>query len=142
MSNKAKVSDASMSLLKVLTSSMGGTGVDNKGKTITLENNLIVKGVGDLTITTSGPLDLNITDLTEKITTNSSKIASNTSDIATNRANITSNTNAIVENTANITTHSTSKCTSLATGRPGSGSSMHPRTRNSCPPPKVDWISN
>ena len=52
-SQNARFSDSASNLTTILTSSKGGTGVNNNGKTITLGNNIITKGIGDLTITTT-----------------------------------------------------------------------------------------
>jgi hypothetical protein len=49
----SKFSDSSYTITSILSSAKGGTGVDNKDKTLSLGNNLITKGVGNLTITTT-----------------------------------------------------------------------------------------
>jgi hypothetical protein len=49
----AKFSDSASTINSILPGSKGGTGINNNGKTITLGNNIITKGVGDLTITTT-----------------------------------------------------------------------------------------
>ncbi|MFN5986763.1 MAG: hypothetical protein ACK42B_07745, partial [Chitinophagaceae bacterium] len=59
-SNKAKVAEGSMKLLTILPAEMGGTGVDNKGKTISLDKNLAIKGTGDLTISTQGASNITV----------------------------------------------------------------------------------
>ena len=50
----AKFADSAITINSILPGSKGGTGVNNAGKTITLGNNIITKGIGDLTITTTG----------------------------------------------------------------------------------------
>jgi len=49
----AKFADSAITINSILPGSKGGTGVNNNGKTITLGNNIITKGTGDLTITTT-----------------------------------------------------------------------------------------
>jgi hypothetical protein len=49
----SKYADSSATITSILPGSKGGTGVANTGKTITVANNLITRGVGDLTITTT-----------------------------------------------------------------------------------------
>ena len=49
----AKFSDSASTINSILPGSKGGTGINNNGKTITLGNNIITKGIGDLTITTT-----------------------------------------------------------------------------------------
>ena len=51
---KSTVADSAMSISTIVPGSKGGTGVNNDGKTITLAQNLNFKGVGDITITTTG----------------------------------------------------------------------------------------
>ncbi len=52
-SNSSIFSDSASTISGILSSNKGGTGVNNNGKTITIANNIITKGVGDLTITTT-----------------------------------------------------------------------------------------
>jgi len=52
-SETSKYADSSGTIASILPGAKGGTGVANTGKTITVANNLITKGVGDLTITTT-----------------------------------------------------------------------------------------
>ena len=52
-SNNAIFSDSATTITGILTSNKGGTGVNNNGKTITIANNIVTKGVGELTITTT-----------------------------------------------------------------------------------------
>jgi hypothetical protein len=52
-SNNSIFSDSASTITGILSSNKGGTGVNNNGKTITIANNIITKGVGDLTITTT-----------------------------------------------------------------------------------------
>jgi hypothetical protein len=52
-SYKAKFSDSALTINSILPGSKGGTGINNNDKTITLGNNIITKGIGDLTITTT-----------------------------------------------------------------------------------------
>ena len=52
-SNNAIFSDSASTITGILTSNKGGTGVNNNGKTITIANNIITKGIGDLTINTT-----------------------------------------------------------------------------------------
>jgi hypothetical protein len=68
-SNKAKVAEGSMKLLTILPAEMGGTGVNNNGKTITLDKNLAIKGTGDLTISTQGVSTITIPAYSGTITT-------------------------------------------------------------------------
>jgi hypothetical protein len=49
----SKFSDSATTINSILPGSKGGTGINNNGKTITLGNNIITKGIGDLTITTT-----------------------------------------------------------------------------------------
>jgi hypothetical protein len=49
----AKFSDSAFTINSILPGAKGGTGINNNGKTITLGNNIITKGIGDLTITTT-----------------------------------------------------------------------------------------
>ena len=51
---KSSVADSALSISTIVPGSKGGTGVNNDGKTITLAQNLNFKGVGDITITTTG----------------------------------------------------------------------------------------
>jgi hypothetical protein len=57
-SETSKFSDSSGTISSILPGSKGGTGVANSDKTITIANNLITKGVGDLTITTTAASNL------------------------------------------------------------------------------------
>jgi hypothetical protein len=51
---KARVADSALSIGSVIIpSEKGGTGLNNNGKTISIANNIITKGIGDLTITTT-----------------------------------------------------------------------------------------
>ena len=52
-SETSKYADSAGTISSILPGSKGGTGVANTGKTITIANNLITKGIGDLTITTT-----------------------------------------------------------------------------------------
>ena len=52
-SNNAIFSDSASTITGILVSNKGGTGINNNGKTITIANNIITKGIGDLTITTT-----------------------------------------------------------------------------------------
>jgi hypothetical protein len=52
-SETSKYADSAGTISSILPGSKGGTGVANMGKTITIANNLITKGIGDLTITTT-----------------------------------------------------------------------------------------
>jgi hypothetical protein len=52
-SEASKYADSATTITSILPGSKGGTGVANTGKTITIANNLITKGIGDLTITTT-----------------------------------------------------------------------------------------
>ena len=52
-SETSKYADSAGTISSILPGSKGGTGVANTGKTITIANNVITKGVGDLTITTT-----------------------------------------------------------------------------------------
>ena len=54
----ARFSDSTGTITSILPSVKGGTGVNNNGKTITLANNIITKGIGDLTITTTAASNL------------------------------------------------------------------------------------
>ena len=49
----SKFADSSLTINSILPGSKGGTGINNNGKSITLGNNIITKGIGDLTITTT-----------------------------------------------------------------------------------------
>ena len=49
----SRFSDSTLTITTILPGSKGGTGVDNNGKTITIANSIITKGIGDLTITTT-----------------------------------------------------------------------------------------
>ena len=53
VAGRAAVADSSLSIGTIVPSIKGGTGVNNNGKTITIANNIITKGIGDLTITTT-----------------------------------------------------------------------------------------
>ena len=50
---RSLVADSATTISSILPSTKGGTGINNNGKTITIANNLITKGIGDLTITTT-----------------------------------------------------------------------------------------
>jgi hypothetical protein len=52
-SETSKYADSSGTISSILPGAKGGTGVANTGKTITVANNLITRGIGDLTITTT-----------------------------------------------------------------------------------------
>jgi hypothetical protein len=52
-SETSKYADSSGTIASILPGAKGGTGVANTGKTITVANNVITKGIGDLTITTT-----------------------------------------------------------------------------------------
>ena len=45
--------DSAATISSILPSTKGGTGLNNNGKTISIANNIITKGIGDLTITTT-----------------------------------------------------------------------------------------
>jgi hypothetical protein len=49
----SKYADSAGTISSILPGSKGGTGVANTGKTITVANNVITRGIGDLTITTT-----------------------------------------------------------------------------------------
>jgi hypothetical protein len=51
--SKSSYADSTATITNILPGEKGGTGINNKGKTITLGNNIITKGIGDLTITTT-----------------------------------------------------------------------------------------
>ena len=51
--NKSNYADSTSTITNILPGEKGGTGINNKGKTITLGNNITTRGVGDLTITTT-----------------------------------------------------------------------------------------
>ena len=53
VAGRASVADSTLSIGTIVPSIKGGTGVNNNGKTITIANNIITKGIGDLTITTT-----------------------------------------------------------------------------------------
>ena len=59
-SSKATVADSAMSISTIVPGSKGGTGVNNDGKTITLGQNLTFKGIGDITITTTGVSNISL----------------------------------------------------------------------------------
>jgi hypothetical protein len=50
----ANFADSATTITTILPSTKGGTGINNNGKNITIANNLTTKGIGDLTITTTG----------------------------------------------------------------------------------------
>jgi len=54
----ARFSDSTGTITSILPSTKGGTGVNNNGNTISLANNIITKGIGDLTITTTAASNL------------------------------------------------------------------------------------
>jgi len=52
--SRSKVADSALAIGSIIVpSEKGGTGFNNNGKTISIANNIITKGVGDLTITTT-----------------------------------------------------------------------------------------
>jgi hypothetical protein len=53
VSGRSAIADSALTIGTIVPSNKGGTGVNNNGKTITIANNIITKGVGDLTITTT-----------------------------------------------------------------------------------------
>ena len=57
---KSSVADSALSISTVVPGSKGGTGVNNDGKTITLGQNLTFKGIGDITITTTGASNVSL----------------------------------------------------------------------------------
>ena len=57
---KSSVADSALSISTIVPGSKGGTGVNNDGKTITLAQNLSFKGVGDITITTTGASNISL----------------------------------------------------------------------------------
>ena len=57
---KSSVADSALSISTIVPGSKGGTGVNNDGKTITLAQNLNFKGVGDITITTTGASNISL----------------------------------------------------------------------------------
>ena len=59
-SSKATIADSAMSISTIVPGSKGGTGVNNDGKTITLGQNLTFKGIGDITITTTGVSNISL----------------------------------------------------------------------------------
>lgn len=58
--SRSLVADSAMSISTIVPGSKGGTGVNNDGKTITLAQNLNFKGVGDITITTTGASNVSL----------------------------------------------------------------------------------
>ena len=52
-SASSNTSESAVTLSAILSSNKGGTGINNNGKTISIANNIITKGIGDLTITTT-----------------------------------------------------------------------------------------
>ena len=56
--SRSTIADSAVSISSIVTSAKGGTGVNNGSNTITTNKNLLFKGVGDLTITTTGASDL------------------------------------------------------------------------------------
>ncbi len=58
--SRSLVADSAMSISTIVPGSKGGTGVNNDGKTITLAQSLNFKGVGDLTITTTGVSNISL----------------------------------------------------------------------------------
>mgnify|MGYP000252208733 CR=1 FL=1 len=59
-SSKSSVADSALSISTIVPGSKGGTGVNNEGKTITLGQNLTFKGIGDITITTTGASNVSL----------------------------------------------------------------------------------
>ncbi len=57
---KSTVADSALAISTIVPGSKGGTGVNNDGKTITLAQSLNFKGVGDLTITTTGASNISL----------------------------------------------------------------------------------
>jgi hypothetical protein len=53
VAGRAAIADSALTIGTIVPSIKGGTGVNNNGKTITIANNIITKGIGDLTITTT-----------------------------------------------------------------------------------------
>ncbi len=53
VAGRAAVADSALTIGTIVPSIKGGTGINNNGKTITIANNIITKGIGDLTITTT-----------------------------------------------------------------------------------------
>ncbi|MFM1963998.1 MAG: hypothetical protein RLZZ172_2843, partial [Bacteroidota bacterium] len=58
--SKSSVADSALSISTIVPGSKGGTGVNNDGKTITLGQNLTFKGIGDITITTTGASNVSL----------------------------------------------------------------------------------
>jgi len=58
--NRANIADSAQTISSLLPGSKGGTGVVNDGKTITLDKNFALKGLGNLTFNTSGTTILNL----------------------------------------------------------------------------------
>ncbi|MFM6994229.1 MAG: hypothetical protein ACKOWO_03825 [Sediminibacterium sp.] len=58
--SRSLVADSAMSISTIVPGSKGGTGVNNDGKTITLSQNLNFKGVGDISITTTGASNITL----------------------------------------------------------------------------------
>ena len=57
---KSSVADSALSISTIVPGSKGGTGINNDGKTISLAQNLNFKGVGDITITTTGASNISL----------------------------------------------------------------------------------
>jgi hypothetical protein len=53
VAGRSLASDSATTITTILPSTKGGTGINNNGKTITIANNIVTKGIGDLTITTT-----------------------------------------------------------------------------------------
>jgi hypothetical protein len=85
----AKFADSAITINSILPGSKGGTGVNNNGKTITLGNNIITKGIGDLTITTTAASNVIFpTSGTLATTKDISDLIKSDIDTITNRINL------------------------------------------------------
>ncbi|MFM6994232.1 MAG: hypothetical protein ACKOWO_03840 [Sediminibacterium sp.] len=106
---KSSVADSALSISTIVPGSKGGTGVNNNGKTITLAQNLNFKGVGDITITTTGAsnISLPLTGLLANTQYVSDRFATDTISLS-NRINAlgvsTGNTSALKLNIADTST--------------------------------------
>ena len=58
--SRSQIADSAMSISTIVPGSKGGTGINNDGKTITLAQNLNFKGVGDISITTTGASNISL----------------------------------------------------------------------------------
>ncbi len=56
--SRSTIADSALSVSAIVPSTKGGTGVDNGSNIISTNKNLIFKGVGDLTVTTTGTSDI------------------------------------------------------------------------------------